>query len=449
MSKSIWVVLMLCATALAQESAPADDSTTVFPHAKDSWWYVAGQMNFISQGHPEFSAPYSGPNSLNPRAEIQTSRVMTLFTGAQLGRWTEVLFDAESTGGRGIGDALGLAGFTNLDVVRNPSLGPKPYVARVMIHQFIPLSSETEEAERNFLSLATKVPIRRIEVHAGRFSLADFLDQNSVGSDSHLQFLNWTVDNNGGWDYAADTRGYTWGIVTEYHDRNWSARFAEALMPKVANGLDMDWNLRRAHSENYELELRPKLLKGRPTVFRVLSYVNHANMGSYREAIDQFLAHRTAQPDVTATRRQGRVKYGFGGNVDQSLTKSLRVFGRFGWNEGANESFAYTEVNQTIEFGADHSGEHWGRKLDRVGAAFVLNAISGDHRRYLALGGHGFLLGDGHLNYGRERIFEAYYTAHLWRGVFASADLQHITNPGYNRDRGPVLAPGLRLHIDF
>ena len=67
----------------------------------------------------------------------------------------------------------------------------------------------------------------------------------------------------------------------------------------------------------------------------------------------------------------------------------------------------------------------------------------------MALGGVGFLLGDGALNYGHEKIIEAYYTAHLWRGVFASFDLQHINNPGYNKDRGPVLVPGLRLHVDF
>ena len=70
-------------------------------------------------------------------------------------------------------------------------------------------------------------------------------------------------------------------------------------------------------------------------------------------------------------------------------------------------------------------------------------------RLYLALGGKGFLLGDGALTYRRENILETYYTLHLWRGVFTSFDLQHINNPGYNRDRGPVLVPGLRLHLEF
>ena len=54
----------------------------------------------------------------------------------------------------------------------------------------------------------------------GKFGLADFFDQNSVGSDSHFQFTNWTVDQTGAWDFAADTRGYTVGVTADYEDRN-------------------------------------------------------------------------------------------------------------------------------------------------------------------------------------------------------------------------------------
>ena len=28
--------------------------------------------------------------------------------------------------------------------------------------------------------------------------------------------MNWAVDNNGAFDYAADTRGYTYGLIAEY-----------------------------------------------------------------------------------------------------------------------------------------------------------------------------------------------------------------------------------------
>jgi carbohydrate-selective porin OprB len=154
-------------------------------------------------------------------------------------------------------------------------------------------------------------------------------------------------------------------------------------------------------------------------------------------------------PDIEAHRKQGRVKYGFGLNTEQEIAKGITLFGRSGWNEGRHESFAYTEVDNTVEFGSGLRGSIWHRKLDGAGAAFVSNGISKDHREYLALGGKGFLLGDGALTYGHEQIFESYYTVHMWRGVFSSLDLQYITNPGYNKDRGPVVVPALRMHLEF
>ncbi len=431
------------------QDEPAPDSpSTVLPHPNDTRWYIGGQFNTVFQWHPTFSAKYSGPNSLATKRDSEDSRVFTLYTGLQLTATTEVLLDMESTQGRGIGEALGLAGFTNLDVVRNPDLGATPYIARAMVHQVIPLGHDKGESTRTPLSLFTTLPARRIEIRAGKFSTADFFDVNDAGSDSHLQFLNWTVDNNGAYDYAADTRGYSQGALIEYHDHGTVLRFAEMRMPRVANGLKLD-PFRNARAENIEFELHPKLIARRRTAVRLLAFINHAKMGDYRRSIDLFLAGATPTPDITATRTPGTIKYGFGVNLLQEITADARVFARFGWNEGRHESFAYTEVDQTVQIGGDIRGTRWHRKRDRAGLVLVSNAISSIHQQYLALGGVGFLLGDGALNYGRETIVEAYYTVHFWRGVFGSFDLHHINNPGYNRDRGPVLAPALRLHVDF
>jgi hypothetical protein len=429
----------------AEDAAPA----TVFPHSATARWWVSGQINVVFQAHPDFHALYSGPNSLSAQAEHATSRVLTLYTGYQLSKHTEALFDLESAGGRGISDALGMAGFTNVDVVRNPELGSKPYIARAMLHHVFALSRKDEDAERTPISILTRLPERRFELRAGKMSIADYFDVNSVGSDSHLQFLNWTAVNNGAYDYAADTRGYTVAAMAEYHDHSWSARFAEALMPKVANGPQLDFDLARARSENIELEFRPELQKDKKTEIRFLSFINHANMGSYQQAVQAFLAGIDSQPDITAHRKQGRIKYGVGLNTEQEISKTVRVFGRMGWNEGQNESFAYTEVDQAVEAGADWRLEHWRRSNDKLGIAFISNGISRWHQLYLALGGNGFLLGDGRLTYGREDIVETYYNAHLWRGVYFSPELQWAAHPGYNKDRGPVIVPGLRLHVEL
>jgi len=425
------------------------DQTTVFPHPDAARYLLSGQANIIFQAHPGFHSPYEGANSLLARGEYKTSLIGTLYTGLQLHhnlRYnTDALYDLESSGGRGDSEALGLAGFTNLDVVRNPQLGPVPYTARVQIHQTIGLTNKLIDAERTQFSLATKVPERRFDLRIGKLSLPDQFDLNNPGSDSHLQFLNWTVDNNGAWDYAADTRGYTYGAVAEYDDRQWSARYALGLMPTIANGIDFQWNLRRASGQNIEFEIRRSTRLGKGTL-RTLSFVNHANMGDYRSAVQSAGA---AKPDITVHPLQTTVKYGFGLNFEQELPADLRLFGRFGWNEGQHESFAYTEVDQTFELGADLAGKRWNRPNDKLGLVAVSNAIKRDHQNYLKDGGLGFLLGDGRLNYAREDILEAYYTAHNWRGLFSSFDVQAIAHPGYNQDRGPVAVFSIRTHVDF
>ncbi len=455
--------LLASAAAPQRDPVPAPEGApTIFPHPDHGRFLISGQANIIFQAHGPFHSPYESTNSFLGRGEYKTSLLGTLFLGAQLRKDpksdTDVILDVESSGGRGDSEALGLAGFTNLDVVRNPNLGPKPYIARVQLHQTIALGSRLGSklirAERTPFALATQVPERRLEFHIGKLSLPDYFDINSIGTDSHLQFLNWTVDNNGAWDYAADTRGYTYAAVAEYDDRIWSARYALALMPTVANDIDLDWNLGRASGQNVEVELRKSLLGGmagadRKGVVRVLGYVNHAHMGLYREAVNAFLSGRDAKPDILLHEKDGAVKYGFGLNAEQELTANLRLFARVGWNEGQHESFAYTEVDQTVEIGGDYSGRAWSRTDDKLGIAFVSNAIKRDHQNYLRLGGLGFLLGDGNLNYAREDIVEGYYNLHAWRGVYYALDTQFVEHPGYNRDRGPTLVSAVRMHVDF
>ena len=441
------------ASADPTPTASDDSPLVMFPHGEWDRLWVSGQANFISQWHPAFHSPYQAKNSLTPEAQDASSRVLTLYTGLRLTSKTELLCDVQETGGHGVGEALGLAGYFNLDVVRNPTLSKAPYVARLMWHQIIPLGSRKIVSERTPYSLFRELPERRLELRFGKMSVVDFFDLNTYGTDSGFQFMNWAVDNNGAYDYGADTRGFTFQAMLEYYDKNYVVRFAEGLMPKVANGIHLDADLSRARAENLEFELHGKVFRKQPAgVLRLLTFVNHANMGDYRDAVNACLQSAdpaTCVPDITKHPLRTTVKYGFGVNFEQPLTEWAGLFGRWGWNEGQHESYAYTEVDQTWQIGAGASGRRWGRKNDRAGLVFVTNGISHDHALYLADGGFGFLLGDGKLNYGRENIIESYYTLHAWRGIFPSFDLQYAVHPGYNRDRGPVILPGLRLHLEF
>lgn len=444
-----WTALAAALAASAAARPAGADDAYVLDHPDAAWW-LSAQLNIIAQAQPGFHAPYSGDNSFRPDDHSAVSLVATLYAGYELTPTTAILVAGESAAGGGLSDALGIAGFTNLDVVRNPTLGAAPYLGRAVIDQVIPLSDHREPRDRDPLHLLRALPERRIEIRAGKLSTADAFDVNAIASDSHLQFMNWAVDNNAAYDYAADTRGYSLGIVAEYAAPGWAVRLGELTMPTVANGIDYDTDIAHARGENLELELRGDLA-GRPTTVRLLGFANHARMGRYADANAAAIAAlgrgEPAVPDVTATRARGRIKVGAGLNLEHELTAALRGFLRLGWSDGRLESFAYTEVDNTIALGGDLRAP-W-RPIDKLGLAAVSSGLADDHRRYLALGGHGFLLGDGHLRYGRETLVEAYYTALVHRGITAAADIQLIARPGYNRDRGPVAVGSLRIHAEL
>jgi high affinity Mn2+ porin len=134
--------LVLILPPLVAQEGP----TTASSSDNDSFWtrfWISAQANLIRQQHSSFAALYSGPNSFLPEKDHATSRVETLYTGFQITNRLEILADVESAGGAGLSSALGIAGFTNVDVVRNPTLGEAPYFSRVMLHYTIPLSAET------------------------------------------------------------------------------------------------------------------------------------------------------------------------------------------------------------------------------------------------------------------------------------------------------------------
>lgn len=287
--------------------------------------------------------------------------------------------------------------------------------------------------------------MRRWTLTVGKFGITDVFDDNTYSHDPRTQFLNWADWTPGAWDYPADTRGYTWGAVIEYTDRDWAARFGAAAEPKVANGLEFDRDLRHAFSVMLELERRYEI-NAREGRARLIFFDNRADMGNYREAIQDAGA---SPPDVTATRRPGRSKWGFVVNLEQSIAELAGLSLRGSWNDGRNEAWAYAEIERSMTVGVVRKRPLPRRPGDEAGLAFIVNGLSADHRAYLAAGGYGFMIGDGKLTYGLEKIAELYYKVALLQNVWLTGDYQFVENPAYNRDRGPVHIFTLRLHTEF
>lgn len=413
----------------------------------DRFW-ISGQSNFILQAHTPFHSPYFGPNSFHGYGENAVSFTNTLYTGARILRFTEVIVSADEAGGRGLSDGLGIAAYVNADVI-DPDLSRAFFLSRCFYHQTIPLTADRINESPNPFFLQSSIPRRRIEVTFGKLSLLDFFDVNEVGGDSHLQFTNLAIGNTGTYEYGGDGHGYTVAAMVNYQGPKLGLRFAEALLPKVTTGTSLDYDIRNTRAENSELDYTTYAMQSYATRLSVLAFVSHADLGNYKEADAAYLAGRDETPDIALHRHQGTVKPGFAVNIEQDLPRNFRAYFRSGWNKGLYESFTFSEMNDTISFGADLSGDAWHRKDDRIGGAFVNSGLARYHREYLALGGVGFMLGDGKLNYGRESVNETYYTAHIVGGLYLAAQISFVNNPGFNRDRGPVIVPGLRAHIDF
>jgi high affinity Mn2+ porin len=131
-------------------------------------------------------------------------------------------------------------------------------------------------------------------------------------------------------------------------------------------------------------------------------------MITYRESI-QLAKQNGGAPDITATRRPGTLKYGFGINTEQEITKDIGVFARLGWNDGKSESFAFTAIDRLATGGISITGQRWHRARDTVATELTVAGLSAVHAEYLAMGGHDFLIGDGHLQYGPKYAWETYY----------------------------------------
>jgi high affinity Mn2+ porin len=345
-------------------------------------------------------------------------------------------------GGRGFSGVVGMANAPNGELPRVAGATPKPYLARLYVTHDFGFGDERENIDSDLNMLGGTRPMTRYSVTVGRFTVTDFFDNNRYSHDPRKQFMGWGTMYNGAWDYPADTRGYTWGWMHEFHTRNWSARYASVAEPKVANGQRFDRRILRNRGDVVEGELRRET-GGHAGAVRVLAYINHARAGTYADALGM------AVPDVTASRRDGTRKYGFGVSSDQEIARNVGVFARLGWNDGKTQSFAFTAIDRLASAGISVTGERWKRPHDTAATAVTVSGLSPVHAAYLARGGLDFLIGDGALTYGKEIVSETWYSAQVVEGGFVTLALQHATNPAYNKDRGPVWIGSLRLHVEW
>jgi high affinity Mn2+ porin len=431
--------------AAGLEAAPQDDALL-----KDSGWNVHFQFTGILQGHLAFKAPYSGVNSLQKDYEQDYSVTTTLFLGRKLWKGAALYFNPEMAGGGGISGTRGIAGFPNGETFRIGDPQPTVYTGRIFLRQHISLDKDHyEDIDDDVNQIKERVSTSRINLTAGKFSLGDFFDNNNVSHDPRSDFMNWALMNNGAYDYAANTRGYTYGFEAELVKPSWTLRFATALEPAYSNGPDLDWHYTKTNSENLEFEKRYDF-HGHKGAWRLLGFYNVNKAPNYDDAVAAKQNGTDTTLDAVYGKKYGSKKVGLGLNMEQEWSSRVNAFLRLGWNDGKNATWAFAEIDNELCAGIRISGQGWHRAADNIGIALLSNGLSAGHRNFLANGGYGFMIGDGKLpNYSRENIAELFYKTKLYEKLWGTLDYQFVDNPAYNRDRGPVSVFAVRVHVEL
>jgi high affinity Mn2+ porin len=408
-----------------------------------SRWEIHGQTTYIQQGYPAFRSPYYGTNSFTPWAQTRETWTISAFVGVRLWDGGELYYNPDLLQGFGLHDTTGAAGFPNGEAQKSDFPYPHYSASHLFLRQTFGLGGEQETLESAANQLSSKVDVSRVTVQVGRFPVTDMFDGNAYARDPRKDFMNWSIWAAGAFDYPADKIGGGYGAAAELNQKNWALRGGYFLIDSQSNSNNFDMSLFRRGGYILELESRYSL-GSHPGKLRTIGWLNSDYSGSYRETLD----NPSLNLDIALTRR-GRIKYGYVLNVEQSVSDDIGLFGRWSWNDGKNEIMAFTDIDASLSFGTSIKGTRWGRPDDTIGIGAAINALSRDHRDFIAAGGLGVLIGDGRLNYRPERVLENYYSLNIVSGTTLTFDYQLLTNPGYNADRGPVSVFSARLHAEF
>lgn len=461
------LALLASGMAVPAQEPPVDANSTNSPAAAPASqpaasqkWNFHAQATGIVQGYPGFRSKYpDGPNSLPTGGQTRETISVDLMAGVGLWRGAEARVDGLMWQGFGVGNTVGVEGFPSGEAFRIGTSVPNGTISRLFVRQTIGFGGDQEAVQDGALNLAGQKDVSRLTITLGRFSVKDIFDNNAYANDARTQFMNWGLGANQAWDYPADAIGFTTGIALEFNQPKWTLRYGFFQVPEVQNllnwedkfltwpynGNSNDGPFFKAWGMVTELERR-YTIKDHPGTIRGLAFLNRAEMADYSAAT--ILLQNTG---TFLAARSYHLKYGFGLNWEQEITKNLGVFSRLGWNDDRDEGWMFTDVGYAGSVGLSLKGGCWGRLDDTFGLAGLANGISKAAQGFFEAGGTGILAGDGagQFNYGWEKILETYYDFKIWDGIHGAVDYQFVTNPAFNRDRGPVSIFSGRLHWEF
>ncbi len=475
----LWAMILLALLpAGAQDNpSPAEDEQSSLMkllaehghhNLEDESWNAYGQFTYISAWKPTFTARYTNlngsTNSLLTTSERSFTGTATLYLGARLWKGGEAYLVPELISERPLSQLKGLGGaIQDFELQKSGDEIPAVYLSRAYVRQTFGLGGHKVQKESGQQQLGKTDDSRRLVLVAGKFTILDFLDKNAFDIDPRQGFFNLGFMTYAAYDFAADARGYSWGFVSELYWDEWALRFGRTTPPKDPNQLPVDFRLFKFYGDQVELEHDHKIY-GQDGMVRVLAYRNHENIGRFADAVAAFEANpqknattctgfnygsnNANAPDLCWVRKPN-VKTGIGIFAQQYVAHDIGVFSRAMVSDGKTEVDAYTSTDRSVSVGVLAKGSSWSRPRDVAGLGLNVGWISNAHVDYLRLGGIDGFIGDGQIKPTAENALDVFYSLNYRKTFWLSGDYQHLTNPAFNADRGPVNIFSLKIHGEF
>jgi high affinity Mn2+ porin len=409
-------------------------------------WAVHAQSTFTWYLQPAFHSPYQGPQSLPPAANGRETFDATLYAGVRPWPGGEIWINPEVDQGFGLGNTFGVAGYPSGEAYKVGDKDPYFLVQRGFLRQTVNLGGDSEKLEPDLNQLGGSQTADRLVFTIGKYSIVDIFDTNKYAHDPRHDFLNWSIIDQGAFDYAANAWGYTYGGAAEWYQDWWTVRAGMFDLSQAPNTQALSHGFGQGQFVA-ELEERHRLWD-QPGKLKLLYWLSRGNLGTYLDAIS--VGEATGTIPSTGAVRSFRTKDGWGLNLEQQLAPDLGAFARASISQGTVEEVDFTDINQSVSAGLSLAGGRWGRPDDTVALGGAINRISHEGKLYLAAGGLGGIIGDGQLpSAGPEQILETYYRVAVTSFAQFAFDYQLIKNPAYATLRGPVSIFTLQVHLQY
>lgn len=267
---------------------------------------------------------------------------------------------------------------------------------------------------------------QHLHVNIGKIDPFIFFDQNVIADDETRGFMNNVFVHNplldSGGDIGADEYGYSPGArlayVNEINSANIWGVSVGAFGTETAEDSAADFSGSPDRPLLIgQLEAATRLIRGYTGNYRAYVWRNGR--------VDEFDGATDAHS-------------GWGVSIDQRVSDSLTLFGRYGQRVSGDAAF-----DRALTLGAVLDGNSWRRSADGVGLAFGLLHTDPSYRQATAAD----MSLAGYAASGAERVAELFYRYRLNGNIEITPNLQFIGNPGGDDSASDTLVVGVRTQL--